>query len=91
MESVSDSQTELRTPPFCVCITQDRTYHVLESLASSESCVIVAFLANAGVPGGQEALVEMFEVLLTGVRDGHSQVSCGTAILIPGTIYLLHA
>lgn len=53
---------------------QDLTYHLLDSLATCKSCVIVALLANEGVPGGLEQLVEMFEVLLTGVRPEHAEV-----------------
>lgn len=53
---------------------QDLTYHLLESLATCKSCVIVALLANEGVAGGLEQLVEMFEVLLTGVRQDHEEV-----------------
>lgn len=53
---------------------QHLTYHLLESLANCKSCVIVALLANEGVPGGLEQLVEMFEVLLTGIRPEHNEV-----------------
>ena len=50
------------------------TYHLLDSLATCKSCVILALLTNEGVPGGLEQLVEMFEVLLTGVRPEHDEV-----------------
>ncbi|CAN0511367.1 unnamed protein product, partial [Ectocarpus sp. 12 AP-2014] len=71
---------------------QHLTYHLLESLANCKSCVIVALLANEGVPGGLEQLVEMFEVLLTGVRPEHNE---GIQELILETLQLcigeLHA
>ena len=57
-----------------VCVCQDLTYHLLDSLATCKSCVILALLTNEGVPGGLEQLVEMFEVLLTGVRPEHDEV-----------------
>lgn len=59
----------------CCLLFQNLTYHLLESLATCKSCVIVALLANEGVPGGLEQLVEMFEVLLTGVRPEHGEVT----------------
>lgn len=53
---------------------QDRTYHLVHSLTSTKSCLIVANMVHEGIEGGQEALVELFEVLLTGIRTDHSQV-----------------
>ncbi|CAN0369155.1 unnamed protein product, partial [Hapterophycus canaliculatus] len=47
--------------------------HLLESLATCQSCVILALMTNDDVPGGLEQLVDMFEVLLTRVRPEHSQ------------------
>lgn len=62
----------------CCWPFQNLIYHLLESLATCKSCVIVALLANEGIPGGLEQLVEMFEVLLTGVRPEHSKVDTPT-------------
>ncbi|CAM9525786.1 unnamed protein product, partial [Scytosiphon promiscuus] len=56
--------------------TEERTaytYHLLGSLATCESCVLLALMTNDAEPGGLEHLVEMFEVLLTGMRPEHSQ------------------
>eukprot|EP00903_Cladosiphon_okamuranus_P009357 g8923.t1 len=69
-------------------------YHLLESLATCKSCVIVALLANEGVPGGLEQLVEMFEVLLTGVRPEHDEsileLVLETLQLCIGELHVMH-
>ena len=55
-------------------LEQELTHHLIQSLVHVKSCVILVFLTNDGVPGGLEQLIEMFEVLLTSVRETHSQV-----------------
>lgn len=65
----------VRTKSTVLCpLRQDRTFHILDSLSKSLSCLIVVSMVESGVEGAQEALVEMFEVLLTGIRAEHPKV-----------------
>ncbi|KAG5177370.1 hypothetical protein JKP88DRAFT_346951 [Tribonema minus] len=50
-----------------------RTHYILQSLASCKSCVILVDLARERVEGGEDALVDFFECLLTGIRAEHLQ------------------
>jgi sister-chromatid-cohesion protein PDS5 len=50
-----------------------RIHYILESLANVKSCVILTELAQQGVVGGDEGLVDFFDCLLDGLNDDHPQ------------------